>query len=303
MRSNGTSSQRCAGAQALAQRGARRARAVPSRLVPDDLGAACDRAVEVRKLGAQRLERAAQRVAAIAPLGVGRIERVRQSAAAQLRGELGMGDAQQRPHQLDPLGERAPRRDPGQPGEAGAAEERQQDGLGLVLGGVRGEHRAGAGSGRDPRQRAVACVAQRRLVDARRVEALHADTAAEPRAHRERDALVLIGARAHRVVDVRQHHVVAVLAREPVEHCGQRDRVRPARAGDANANAAGEADGVAHHGVESTFRASAAHRTPQRLVERAISRSTSRAWMSRRRSHSFLPRTKASSIFTRPFLK
>jgi hypothetical protein len=38
-------------------------------------------------------------------------------------------------------------------------------------------------------------------------------------------------------------------------------------------------------------------------VERAISRFTSRACISRRRSHSFLPRTSASSIFTRPFLK
>ena len=38
-------------------------------------------------------------------------------------------------------------------------------------------------------------------------------------------------------------------------------------------------------------------------VERAISRLTSRAWMSRRRSQSFFPRTSASSSLTRPCLK
>ena len=57
-----------------------------------------------------------------------------------------------------------------------------------------------------------------------------------------------------------------------------------------------------HDRIERTFRPRAAHgfSAPRSA---AISRSTSRAWMSRRRSQSFFPRTSASSIFTRPPLK
>ena len=117
----------------------------------------------------------------------------------------------------------------------------------------------GTGPVRHRGERGVAHVAQRRLVVAVRLRASDEDAPPQPRSHRTHHALVLIGARANAVVDVRQHDLEAVFAREAVEQRGERDRVRTAGACDENALAGAPAHRAPDHGVQSAFRARAAH--------------------------------------------
>jgi len=123
MRSNGMSRRRSRSRKRSRRSLRARARSSPIRSART---ISAQRATDASSAGSRRAGRRAARGGrcVVARLRVGRIDRVRQADAAQFGVQFGARHAQERPHEIDPLRERAARRHAGESVEAAAAKER-----------------------------------------------------------------------------------------------------------------------------------------------------------------------------------